>query len=94
MLQIDLPVRIPGANEEGHKKPLRGTGGSALIPFLRQARDETAEPAVEGWVRRLLNKEKGGAALDAAERMERKSGCPGLAGVWSSGEGEGGLCYV
>nr|OQO19496.1 hypothetical protein B0A51_11542 [Rachicladosporium sp. CCFEE 5018] len=79
------------------KKTLRGTGGSALIPFLRQARDETSEPAVQGWVKRLLSKEKGdnGKVLDAAERMERKSGCPGLAGVWSADEGDsGGLCYV
>jgi indoleamine 2,3-dioxygenase len=36
-------------------KRLRGTGGTALIPFLKQARDETGEPAIDAWARRLLN---------------------------------------
>ena len=30
-------------------KKLRGTGGTALIPFLKQARDETGEPAIAAW---------------------------------------------
>ncbi|PYI07907.1 IDO-domain-containing protein [Aspergillus sclerotiicarbonarius CBS 121057] len=36
-------------------KKLRGTGGTALIPFLKQARDETGEPAIDAWARRLLS---------------------------------------
>jgi len=36
------------------KGGLRGTGGTALIPFLKQARDETGEPHVDMWARRLL----------------------------------------
>ncbi|VVT53143.1 uncharacterized protein SAPINGB_P003425 [Magnusiomyces paraingens] len=32
----------------------RGTGGTALIPFLKQARDETGDPAASTWGRRLL----------------------------------------
>lgn len=35
-------------------RKLRGTGGTALIPFLKQARDETGEPAIDAWARRLL----------------------------------------
>ncbi|KAI5860838.1 Indoleamine 2,3-dioxygenase [Durotheca rogersii] len=30
---------------------VRGTGGTALIPFLKQARDETAEPSIAPWAR-------------------------------------------
>ena len=33
---------------------MRGTGGTALIPFLKQARDETGEPAIDVWAKRLL----------------------------------------
>ncbi|KAG8526659.1 uncharacterized protein KY384_008088 [Bacidia gigantensis] len=36
------------------RKKLRGTGGTALIPFLKQARDETGEPAVDDWFRRTM----------------------------------------
>jgi indoleamine 2,3-dioxygenase len=36
-------------------RKLRGTGGTALIPFLKQARDETGEPAIDAWASRLLN---------------------------------------
>ncbi|PGH34550.1 indoleamine 2,3-dioxygenase [[Emmonsia] crescens] len=36
-------------------KSLRGTGGTALIPFLKQARDETGEPAVGLLVKELAN---------------------------------------
>lgn len=36
------------------KKKVKGTGGTALIPFLKQARDETGEPAVSEWARRIM----------------------------------------
>jgi indoleamine 2,3-dioxygenase len=43
-----------GAAAAGLRR-LRGTGGTALIPFLKQARDETGEPAIDAWARRLLS---------------------------------------
>jgi indoleamine 2,3-dioxygenase len=43
------------------RKKLRGTGGTALIPFLKQARDETGEPAIDAWARRLLSNGPGDA---------------------------------
>ncbi|KAF2424237.1 Indoleamine 2,3-dioxygenase [Tothia fuscella] len=43
------------------KRKLRGTGGTALIPFLKQARDETGEPAIDAWARRLLSNGPGPA---------------------------------
>uniref|UniRef100_A0A060TDF9 Indoleamine 2,3-dioxygenase n=1 Tax=Blastobotrys adeninivorans TaxID=409370 RepID=A0A060TDF9_BLAAD len=36
-------------------KKSRGTGGTALIPFLKQARDETGDPAASSWGKRLLS---------------------------------------
>ncbi|KAK8162463.1 indoleamine 2,3-dioxygenase alpha type [Phyllosticta citrichinensis] len=46
--------RIHGGSGNDSKN-IRGTGGTALIPFLKQARDETGEPAIDAWARRLLN---------------------------------------
>lgn len=78
-----------------------GTGGTALIPFLKQARDETGEPAVEEWTRRFmkrqiktegrndffLGKPEFGASLDT-EDVEIK----GLAGTWTMDDDVGGIC--
>ncbi|KAL8756477.1 MAG: hypothetical protein Q9184_004485, partial [Pyrenodesmia sp. 2 TL-2023] len=49
----DTSTAPPGI-KPGTKK-LRGTGGTALIPFLKQARDETGEPAIDAWARRILS---------------------------------------
>jgi len=35
---------------------LKGTGGTALMAFLKQARDETGEPAVQEWSRRFMRR--------------------------------------
>lgn len=40
------------------KKVERGTGGTALIPFLKQARDETGDPAAGTWGRRILSESR------------------------------------
>lgn len=68
------------------KQKLLGTGGSSLIPFLRQARDEVGDPAVSAWTRRLLSKQRGGK-VDLPEEVD--ASYHGLAGVW---DGVGGLC--
>ena len=74
------------------KKDLKGTGGTSLIPFLRQARDETGEPAVEAWTRRLLGKEHSATAPREYGGLV-KSKVLGLAGVWHVGDGNmGGIC--
>ena len=80
-------------------KKLRGTGGTALIPFLKQARDETGEPAIDAWARRLLsNGPAGGGANFAAlgkmgEHADGEVEIVGLAGTWSMDASEGGLCH-
>jgi indoleamine 2,3-dioxygenase len=36
----------------------RGTGGTALLPFLKQARDETGDSAAGSWGKRLLSENR------------------------------------
>ena len=83
-------------------KKLRGTGGTALIPFLKQARDETGEPAIDAWARRILSNGPadggGGTAGFAAlgkigEHANGETEIVGLAGVWKMDDSEGGLCH-
>lgn len=69
-------------------KDLTGTGGTSLIPFLRQARDETGEPAVDSWTQRILSNNKNGV-IRAGDRDDT---LPGLAGAWKMDEKGGGLC--
>ncbi|KAK4507239.1 hypothetical protein PRZ48_000974 [Zasmidium cellare] len=78
----------PKPTTEGEKKEPTGTGGTSLIQFLRQARDETGEPAVDAWTRRLLNKKSGRAGSEGDCEVK-----PGLAGVWKVDIG-GGLCLT
>ncbi|TKA34797.1 hypothetical protein B0A54_14010 [Friedmanniomyces endolithicus] len=103
-----LPVRSKSSAAGGKavaerpRKDLRGTGGTALIPFLRQARDETGEVAVDAWARRLLSKSKGfeGSSGTSGERTGERRGekteevLQGLASVWHVDDSEGGLCLV
>jgi indoleamine 2,3-dioxygenase len=91
------PQRINIANtlqRDGSKK-LRGTGGTALIPFLKQARDETGEPAIDAWARRLLGNGPavGGVAKlgKMTEGFDGAVGIVGLAGTWSVDDSEGGV---
>lgn len=80
-----------GKADEDLKKSLKGTGGSSLIPFLRQARDETGEPAIDLWTRRLLGKQ-GARKGEEEEDLREQSRGQGLAGVWRLSDSDGGLC--
>jgi len=89
----------PQHTPEQEKRKLRGTGGTALISFLKQARDETGEPAVEDWTKRFMNRQvrtegkndfffgKPEPAVDAEEVA-----VSGLAGMWTVDEDVGGIC--
>ena len=81
----------------GAGKGMRGTGGTALIPFLKQARDETGEPAVDAWARRLLGDRAGpGPGVRLGKVGEHPDGVVeifGLAGTWCVDEREGGVCH-
>ncbi|KAI4164430.1 MAG: hypothetical protein LQ342_002077 [Letrouitia transgressa] len=88
-------------NSNGRKKKLRGTGGTALIPFLKQARDETGEPAIDAWARRVLGNTSGAegdregfAALGKIkEHRDGEVEIVGLAGTWAMDDSEGGICH-
>ncbi|KAL3482213.1 Indoleamine 2,3-dioxygenase [Aspergillus californicus] len=78
-------------------KKLRGTGGTALIPFLKQARDETGEPAIDAWARRLLTTgptESSFAPLSKlGEHPDGHLEVVGLSGTWAADDSEGGICH-
>ncbi|KAK5629110.1 hypothetical protein RRF57_004825 [Xylaria bambusicola] len=84
---------------EDHKK-VKGTGGTALIPFLKQARDETGEPAVQDWAKRFMSRQtkvsgQGDFFLGKAEEqvpLNEPIVEHGLAGTWSMNEDVGGIC--
>lgn len=89
----------PHSTKPGSKK-LRGTGGTALIPFLKQARDETGEPAIDAWARRILSNGPAGDERHGFAALgkigEHKDGAVeivGLAGVWAMDDSEGGICH-
>lgn len=88
------PAKINLANTlaRGGSKKLRGTGGTALIPFLKQARDETGEPAIDAWAKRLLNNGPGDIGVSAFEDGKVvEGGIVGLAGTWKVDDSEGGV---
>jgi indoleamine 2,3-dioxygenase len=98
-------VNIASASREnkndpaGKKKNLKGTGGTALIPFLKQARDETGEPAIDSWARRVMNRDlstKGQGDFFLGKVDEHADGTVefgGLAGTWTIDDAAGGLCH-
>ena len=85
-------------------KRLRGTGGTALIPFLKQARDETGEPAIDAWARKIMSggrRTEADAEIEAESRITAAQLGPdvpdepfivGLAGSWNMEDNGGGLC--
>ena len=84
------------ATATSEKKKMRGTGGTALIPFLKQARDETGEPAIDTWARKLLSSPADKAFASLSKVGEQPDGhleVVGLCGTWTAEESEGGICH-
>jgi len=97
--KVDLASasQLDKTNPSG-KKNLKGTGGTSLIPFLKQARDETGEPAIDSWARRVLNRDlntKGREDFFLGKSDEKPAGLDfcGLAGSWTVDDNAGGLCH-
>ncbi|KAJ5511468.1 Indoleamine 2-3-dioxygenase [Penicillium expansum] len=92
-----LPLTNLATAAPTDKKKLRGTGGTALIPFLKQARDETGEPAIDAWARRLLSNgpaDKNFASLSkVGEQPDGHLEVVGLCGTWTAEDNEGGICH-
>jgi indoleamine 2,3-dioxygenase len=86
------------SNDASGKKKLKGTGGTALIPFLKQARDETGEPAIDSWARRVMSRDlntkgRGDFFLGKSEEQSSDLDRCGLAGTWTIDDNAGGLCH-
>lgn len=85
-------------SDPSDKKKLKGTGGTALIPFLKQARDETGEPTINSWARRVMNRQtsttgQGDFFLGKSEE-QLGAGLCGMAGTWTiDDDNAGGLCH-
>lgn len=91
--------------EKEKEKTLKGTGGTALIAFLKQARDETGEPAVEQWTRRFMRRAVHSDGKGAGDfflgKQDDEFGVGaeteqvqvnGLAGIWTMEDEVGGIC--
>jgi indoleamine 2,3-dioxygenase len=97
--KMDIVSASRHDKDQTGKKSLKGTGGTALIPFLKQARDETGEPAIDSWTRRVLNKDtstKGHGDFFLGKVEEHPADgadVGGLAGTWTIDENAGGLCH-
>jgi len=99
---IAYDARAGGTQQEATQKRnnLKGTGGTALITFLKQARDETGEPAVEEWTKRFLSRKikTEGQGDFFAGKADEGAGpvveveVPGLAGIWTIEDDVGGIC--
>lgn len=79
-------------SKPGEKKDVRGTGGTALIPFLKQAREETGEPAIDAWTRRIMRGDRSVRLGKIGEHSSGEMETVGISGVWSVDEGDGGIC--
>ena len=72
-----------------------GTGGTQLIPFLKQVREETMEGVAAEYTRGLIAqglfpRESGKRSREVVEKTQTV----GLAGVWETGfDGGGGICH-
>ncbi|KAF3065200.1 Indoleamine 2,3-dioxygenase [Daldinia childiae] len=92
-------VNLATASKNEKHKKVKGTGGTALIPFLKQARDETGEPSIEVWAKKFMSRQtKVSGQNDFFLGKEEKS-VPdepviehGLAGTWTMDEEIGGIC--
>lgn len=91
------PQNLANSRQNGDKKNLRGTGGTALIPFLKQARDETGEPAIDAWARRLLGDAPAKSSVASLSKIgEHADGnleVVGLSGTWAMDDFDGGICH-
>lgn len=72
------------------KEALKGTGGTTLMAFLKQSRDETGKIVVSSWAKHLMKNCYGQVGLQQMDRLTQV----GLAGNWGSewDDIDGGFC--
>lgn len=94
------------ASRKTAQSSVKGTGGTSLIPFLKQARDETGEPAIDAWAKRFMSRVTKTSGqndffLGKDEQdlvvVEDPVVEPvvehGLAGTWTIDDEVGGICH-
>lgn len=85
-----------GLDRRAEEKGQTGTGGTALMPFLKQSRDETTDMVLNRLARDLSKRDRGQPTLSAARRVsvsQAETGrVPGLSRTWTVEDMEGGLC--
>ncbi|KAK3316944.1 Indoleamine 2,3-dioxygenase [Apodospora peruviana] len=100
-IAYDVRGAVAAQQQQKQAEKIKGTGGTALISFLKQARDETGEPAVEEWTRRFMSRQvrTEGQGDFFAGKPEEGAGLPveevevtGLAGIWTIDDDVGGIC--
>jgi indoleamine 2,3-dioxygenase len=94
-------ILIPSSKASSVKRPNpggeTGTGGTQLMPFLKQVREETMESVAAEYTRGLIA--QGLFPRESAKRnrdfLENMNGnqTVGLAGVWEKGFDGGGICH-
>ncbi|KAI1761939.1 Indoleamine 2,3-dioxygenase [Hypoxylon sp. FL1150] len=88
------------ASKNATNKKVKGTGGTALIPFLKQARDETGEPSIETWAKKFMSRQTKVSGQndfflgkeEQAEVIDEPVVEHGLAGTWTIDGEYGGIC--
>ena len=94
---ILIPSRKPTTVQRTNLGGETGTGGTKLIPFLKQVREETMEGVAAEYTRGLIAqglfpRESAKRSRDVAEKEQTQT--VGLAGVWETGfDGGGGICH-
>lgn len=78
-----------GLSKTAENTEQKGTGGTSLLPFLKQCRDETGDPAAGEWGKKILGegilktRPKGKDVQNDDGKVVKKARL-GLAGDWSS----------
>lgn len=89
------------ASRKGDGKSQKGTGGTALIPFLKQARDETGAPAIAEWTKRFMKHQVRTSGQSKLFSTQQEEATPanvdevhvsGLAQSWTMEDEMGGIC--
>ena len=81
-------------NGGGASAGYRGTGGTSLVPFLKQVRDETLEPVICEWTKRLLSRPRN----MSIQRFPSGEGhiaaqVSGMVTTWTIEDEVGGICH-
>jgi indoleamine 2,3-dioxygenase len=102
--KMDIASASTKSGRDGEsEKALKGTGGTTLVSFLKQARDETSENAVNFWAKKAMTRKISSRTLDtelAVKSRESDKAAPevvnGLAGTWidwTVDDNAGGICH-